>query len=231
MIPTKRRGPGMLVVWDAKRRRSCWKEGGTGHSWSETVKLREAPLPAPLCECLYDNLFNLVSTIKMTKDAFVFPQGGRGRETLRDLQDAHRIRLRWALQLVLVAQGARPPLPPHVADPAQPAAECNPGLARSQPAVQLRHTSTPPWFPKLHSMSTDDTPPRWARWHHWNKTLDNIRAQGFPSLFPHRKMWLRHQPRFIIRLEQFFRRASRPICSNFCSKTQQLQIWLQLKVH
>lgn len=152
----------------------------------------------------------------------MFPQGGRRREALRDPQDVHGIRLRRALQLVLVAQGARPPLPPHVTDPAQPAAECNAGLARSQPAVQLRHTSTPPRSPKFHSMSTDDTP-RWARRHRRNKTPDNTRAQGVS--ISQITIRLSRQSRVIIRLDQFVRRASRLICS----KIQQLQIWLQIK--
>ncbi len=79
-------------------------------------------------------------------DRFPLIQSGWGCEALCDLQDVHRLRLRWALQPVLIAERAGPPLSTHIPDPAQPAAECNPGLARSQPKAQLRHTSTPPWW-------------------------------------------------------------------------------------
>ncbi len=77
-------------------------------------------------------------------DRLPLTQCGWGCEALRDLQDVHWVRLRRALQPVLVAERAGPPLSTHIPDPTQPAAECNPGLARSQPAAQLRHTSTPP---------------------------------------------------------------------------------------
>lgn len=84
----------------------------------------------------------------MTK--FSLLQCGWGCEALCDLQDVHRVWLCWALQPLLISEGVGPPLPPHIPDPTQPAAECNPGLARSQPAARLRHTSMPPrWhFPK-----------------------------------------------------------------------------------
>lgn len=77
-------------------------------------------------------------------------QCGWGCEALRYLQDVHRIWFRWALQPVLIAERVSPPLPTHIPDSTQQAAECNPGLARSQPAAQLRHTSMPSWwhFPK-----------------------------------------------------------------------------------
>lgn len=83
----------------------------------------------------------------------------RGCKALHDLQDVGWVWLCWALQPALLAQRSGPPLPPHISDPAQPAAECNPGLARSQPAAQLRNTSTPPSWRSSQSLSASARAP------------------------------------------------------------------------
>ena len=64
-------------------------------------------------------------------------QSGRGHQALCDFQDLKRLWLRWALQLVLLAERPGPALQTHLPGPAQRPAEREPGLASPQPATQM----------------------------------------------------------------------------------------------
>lgn len=140
-----------------------------GPSWSGTARLKGAPLPALLCEWLLAP-FSYCGRRSTKRGFSPVRQCERGGEALHDLQDVHGVRLCWALQPVLLAERPGPPLSPHIADPTQPATECNPGLARSQPAAQLRNTSTPPWWRVSQSTAADpgDTESSTKTQHWWD---------------------------------------------------------------
>lgn len=119
---------------NSENSRSCVSDCANWPCWCPFKSRKYALL---LC-CILKN--TRVSRVSHNFWHFTFMQRGWGREALRHLQDVHGIRLRWALQPALVAKRAGSALPTHVPDPTQPEAECNAGLARSQPAAQLRHT-------------------------------------------------------------------------------------------